>query len=143
MLNETARGVFTIAATPFLPNGALDEESLDRMTDFYMEKGATGLTILGIMGEAGKLSADESATVIARICARASVPVIVEACPDIPDYETFRRMVPGDRYPAALAIARADSGKEHLGQAHKALEDLRYDAARSELDLALRAGESL
>lgn len=77
MLDESAKGVFTIAATPFLPDGALDTESLDTMTDFYMEKGATGLTILGIMGEAGKLSASESATVIERICARATVPVIV------------------------------------------------------------------
>ena len=77
MLDETAKGVFTIAATPFTENGALDVESLDRMTDFYVERGATGLTILGIMGEAGKLSAEESATVIARICARSSVPVVV------------------------------------------------------------------
>ena len=77
MLDETARGVFTIAATPFLPDGTLDEGSLDRMTDFYLEKGATGLTILGIMGEAGKLSADESARVIELVCARANVPVIV------------------------------------------------------------------
>lgn len=77
MLDETAKGVFTIAATPFLPDGALDTDSLDTMTDFYMEKGATGLTILGIMGEAGKLSASESATVIERICTRATVPVIV------------------------------------------------------------------
>lgn len=77
MLDESAKGVFTIAATPFLQDGALDIESLDTMTDFYLEKGATGLTILGIMGEAGKLSAGESATVIERICARATVPVIV------------------------------------------------------------------
>ena len=77
MLDETAKGVFTIAATPFTENGALDVESLNRMTDFYIERGATGLTILGIMGEAGKLSAEESATVIARICARSSVPVVV------------------------------------------------------------------
>ena len=77
MLDASAKGVFTIAATPFLPDGALDVQSLDTMTDFYMEKGATGLTILGIMGEAGKLSASESATAIERICARATVPVIV------------------------------------------------------------------
>ena len=77
MLDEAARGVFTIAATPFLPDGALDEASLDTMTDFYEERGATGLTILGIMGEAGKLSAEESARVIERVCRRASVPVIV------------------------------------------------------------------
>lgn len=77
MLDETARGVFTIAVTPFLPDGALDLESVDRMTDFYMEKGATGLTILGIMGEAGKLSAGESIDVVRRVTARAGVPVIV------------------------------------------------------------------
>ena len=77
MLDESAKGVFTIAATPFKEDGALDVESLDRMTDFYIERGATGLTILGIMGEAGKLSAEESATVIARICARSTVPVVV------------------------------------------------------------------
>ena len=39
MLDETARGVFTIAATPFLPDGALDEASLDTMTNFYEERG--------------------------------------------------------------------------------------------------------
>ena len=31
MLDETARGVFTIAATPFLPDGTLDPASIDRM----------------------------------------------------------------------------------------------------------------
>lgn len=77
MLDETAKGVFTIAATPFLPDGTLDVASLDRMVDFYMETGATGLTILGMMGEAGKLSAEESALVIEKVCARAGVPVIV------------------------------------------------------------------
>lgn len=77
MLDETAEGVFTIAATPFLPDGALDVASLDRMVDFYLERGATGLTILGIMGEAGKLSSSESAQVIEKVCARSTVPVIV------------------------------------------------------------------
>ena len=42
MLDETAVGVFTIAVTPFLPDGRLDLESVDRMVDFYLEKGATG-----------------------------------------------------------------------------------------------------
>ncbi|WP_416916391.1 MAG: dihydrodipicolinate synthase family protein [Roseicyclus sp.] len=77
LLDETAQGVFTIAATPFLPDGALDIESLDSMVDFYEARGATGLTILGIMGEAGKLSAKESGIVIDRVTARASVPVVV------------------------------------------------------------------
>jgi 4-hydroxy-tetrahydrodipicolinate synthase len=77
MLDETAKGVFTIAVTPFLPDGAIDLDSIDTMVDAYEARGADGLTILGMMGEAGKLSAEESVTVIRRVTARASVPVVV------------------------------------------------------------------
>lgn len=77
MLDETTQGVFTIAATPFLPDGALDFDSIDRMVDAYVEKGANGLTILGMMGEAGKLSAAESVSVVRRVTSRCRVPVIV------------------------------------------------------------------
>jgi 4-hydroxy-tetrahydrodipicolinate synthase len=77
MLDETAQGVFTIAITPFLPDGALDWESIDRIVEFYIAKGATGLTILGMMGEAGKLTAEESIAVVKRVIARSSVPVVV------------------------------------------------------------------
>lgn len=76
-LDETAKGVFTIAVTPFTDSGALDLDSVDRVVDFYLEKGATGLTILGIMGEAGKLSAEESAALVGRVMARTDVPVVV------------------------------------------------------------------
>ena len=77
MLTETAKGVYTIAATPFLPDGTLDLNSIDRMVDAYVERGANGLTILGMMGEAGKLSSEESLTVVRRVTARATVPVVV------------------------------------------------------------------
>ena len=77
MLDEATKGVFTIAATPFLPDGALDFDSIDRMVDAYIEKGADGLTILGMMGEAGKLSAAESVAVVQRVTSRCAVPVIV------------------------------------------------------------------
>ncbi len=79
MLDETTTGVFTIAATPFLPDGTLDFDSIDRMVDAYIQRGANGLTILGMMGEAGKLSADESLAVIRRVTARCSVPIVVGA----------------------------------------------------------------
>ncbi len=77
MLNETASGVFTIAVTPFLPDGSIDWDSVDRMVDFYIAQGATGLTILGMMGEAGKLTAEESVALVARVVKRSSVPVVV------------------------------------------------------------------
>ena len=76
-LDETTKGVFTIAATPFLPDGTVDFDSIDRMVEAYIEKGANGLTILGMMGEAGKLSAAESVSIVQRVTARCAVPVIV------------------------------------------------------------------
>jgi 4-hydroxy-tetrahydrodipicolinate synthase len=77
-LNAQASGVYAIAATPFHPDGRLDVESIDRMTDFYLKCGVTGMTILGIMGEAPKLEPEESLTVVNRVVKRAgNVPVIV------------------------------------------------------------------
>lgn len=73
------RGVFVIAATPFTPDGALDLPSLDRAMDFYLRAGVHGVTLLGMMGEAHKLTADESSAVLARGMARLAgrVPVVV------------------------------------------------------------------
>jgi len=56
--NRDSKGVYVIAVTPFKDNGDLDLASTDKMVDFYLECGATGLTILGIMGEATKLTAE-------------------------------------------------------------------------------------
>ncbi len=78
MLTAQARGVCVICPTPFLPDGALDERSAASMTEAYVAAGATGLTILGIMGEVPKLDADESLRLV-RIVLRhaAGLPVIV------------------------------------------------------------------
>lgn len=78
-LNEHARGVYLIAATPFTESGALDLASADRLVDFYLERGADGLTLLGVMGEAPKLTAEEARTFVARVLARVRgrVPVVV------------------------------------------------------------------
>ncbi len=70
-LNETAKGVFIIAATPFADNGELDLQSVDTLTDFYLSCGVHGFTLLGMMGEAQKLSGEESIAVVDRVIARA------------------------------------------------------------------------
>jgi 4-hydroxy-tetrahydrodipicolinate synthase len=76
--DEHASGVYTIAATPFHPDGALDLASIDRVTDFYLECGVTGITALGVMGEAPKLDQAESIALVTRMVKRAGkVPVIV------------------------------------------------------------------
>lgn len=79
--NEKASGVYLITVTPFKDNGDLDLVSTDRMVDFCLERGVTGLTILGIMGEATKLTADESRTFVKQVLNRVAgkVPVVVGA----------------------------------------------------------------
>lgn len=78
-LDEAARGVYVISATPFTENGEIDFESADRLVDFYIEKGVSGITILGIMGEAQKMAPEESVAFLERIMKRAgsTVPVVV------------------------------------------------------------------
>lgn len=99
-LTEDAAGVYVIAVTPFLPDGAVDHASIDRMVDFYLEAGATGLTILGMMGEAPKLTPDESLAVVRQVLKRVAgrVPVVVGVS------------APGFAQIAALSAAAMEAG---------------------------------
>lgn len=80
-LTTAAKGVFLIAVTPFTDSGELDLASTDRMVDFSLDCGVTGLTVLGIMGEASKLTAEESSLFVKQVLARVAgrVPVVVGA----------------------------------------------------------------
>lgn len=80
-LEPSAKGVYLIAVTPFTDSGALDLASTDRMVDFCLNCGVTGLTVLGIMGEATKLTAEESRVYVKQVLARVAgrVPVVVGA----------------------------------------------------------------
>jgi len=77
LLDHTAKGVYAIAVTPFKSDGAVDYDSVDRMTDFYLGCGVTGLTILGIMGEAPKLDPAEALAISNQVVRRSGVPIIV------------------------------------------------------------------
>ena len=77
-LDTSATGVYSIAPTPFSENGAIDWNSVDRMTDFYFECGCNGFTILGVLGEASKMDAEEALALADRVIKRAGgKPIIV------------------------------------------------------------------
>jgi 4-hydroxy-tetrahydrodipicolinate synthase len=80
-LDTSATGVYLITVTPFTDSGALDLASTDKMVDFCLDAGVTGLTVLGIMGEATKLTAEESRTFVKQVLTRVAgrVPVVVGA----------------------------------------------------------------
>jgi 4-hydroxy-tetrahydrodipicolinate synthase len=78
LLDETAKGVYIISATPFADAGDIDFDSTDRLVDFYLESGVDGITILGVLGEAPKLSAEESTEFVKRVLKRVGkLPVVV------------------------------------------------------------------
>jgi 4-hydroxy-tetrahydrodipicolinate synthase len=81
MLSGETKGVFVISATPFTDQGEIDHRSVDSLIEFYLEKGVHGITILGMMGEAQKLSFEETETFTEHVLRviRGRVPVIVGA----------------------------------------------------------------
>ena len=70
LVNSTARGLYPISVTPFHDNGSIDLSSMDRLVDFFLEIGVPGITLLGLMGEANKLSKEESISLVRRVVRR-------------------------------------------------------------------------
>ena len=73
------RGVWNIVPTPFLPDGALDFASIPGLVRFVRATGVDGLTILGVLGEAGRLADAERSAVLEAVLASAAgaIPVCV------------------------------------------------------------------
>ncbi|HVJ55422.1 MAG TPA: dihydrodipicolinate synthase family protein [Aliidongia sp.] len=98
-LDHQAKGVYPIAPTPFDESGKIDMESIDRLTDFYVACGSSGMTVLGVMGEAPKLDGEEALAVATRFIRRApKLPVIVGV--SAPGFAAMR----------SLALAAMDKG---------------------------------
>lgn len=58
-------GVHCISATPFMPDESLDLPSLKTLLDYLAAGGCTGALVLGVLGEADRLSDDERRLVLA------------------------------------------------------------------------------
>jgi 4-hydroxy-tetrahydrodipicolinate synthase len=63
------------------------------MTDFYLSCGVSGLTILGMMGEAPKLDAAEALAISSQVVRRANVPVVVGV--SAPGFAAMRSLAHG------------------------------------------------
>ncbi|HJP90156.1 MAG TPA: dihydrodipicolinate synthase family protein [Candidatus Limnocylindrales bacterium] len=61
---DQLRGVWNIVPTPFAHDGSLDEASIGTLVDFVIGTGVDGMTVLGVMGEVGRLSDDERRRVL-------------------------------------------------------------------------------
>lgn len=74
-------GIYNILATPFedAPGRPIDWPGLRHLVRFQLELGAYGLTILGVLGEAAKLSVEERGRVVETVMAEVNgeKPVVV------------------------------------------------------------------
>ena len=77
--DEGSYGIYVIAATPFTETGAVDMGSVDTLADFYLDEGVHGMTVLGVMGEAPKLTDSEQIGLLNRYLERINgrVPLVV------------------------------------------------------------------
>ncbi len=106
MLDAHASGVYVIAVTPFDEDGRVDEVSTDTMVDFYRDCGVSGMTILGIMGEAPKLEQAEALSFASHVIRRAKgLPIIVGV--SAPGFAAMRALARGvmDQGAAGVMIA--------------------------------------
>jgi 4-hydroxy-tetrahydrodipicolinate synthase len=102
-------GVYAIAVTPFHDDGRIDDDSATRMVEFYRDCGVTGLTILGVMGEATKLDTQEAIGFARRVidaCGRMPVIVGVSA----PGFAAMRALARSVMEAGAAAVMIAPPG---------------------------------
>ncbi|KRA01740.1 MAG: dihydrodipicolinate synthase family protein [Achromobacter sp.] len=105
-LTADAKGVYPIAPTPFFDDGSVDHASIDRMMEFYLACGSTGLTVLGQLGEAPKLDFTESLEIASQVIGKSQgIPIVVGvSAPGFASMRSLTREVM-DRGAAGVMIA--------------------------------------
>jgi 4-hydroxy-tetrahydrodipicolinate synthase len=121
-------GVWGVVATPFQGSTLdVDLDSLAELVEHYEAIGATGLTVLGVFGEAAALTAEERRQVLETVVECTSLPLVVgvTALATRPAIEEVRSAqgVAGGRL--AAVMVQANSGKPeaviaHLDAIHRA-----------------------
>lgn len=123
-----APGVWGVVATPFQGSTLdVDLDSLSGMVEHYEAIGATGLTVLGVFGEAAALTAAERRQVLETAVECTNLPLVVgvTALATRPAIEEIReaQAVAGERLAAVMVqanSARPEVVIAHLDAIHRA-----------------------
>lgn len=123
-----APGVWGVVATPFQGSTLdVDLDSLSDLVERYETIGATGLTVLGVFGEAAALAVEERRQVLEIAVECTSLPLVVgvTALATRPAIEEIRaaQAVAGHRLAAVMVQAnspKADVVSAHLDAIHRA-----------------------
>lgn len=121
-------GVWGVVVTPFTgSNFDLDEMSLARLVEHYTSIGVTGLTVLGVFGEAASLSDEERVAVLETVVDITDLPIVVGATSlstsrVIEEVERVQAVV-GDRLAGAMIQVNSGNAEvlsQHLRAVHQA-----------------------
>lgn len=128
MRESLAPGVWGVVATPFQGSTLdVDLDSLSQLVEHYEEIGATGLTVLGVFGEAAALTVDERRLVLETAVECTGLPLVVGVTalatrPAI-DEVLAAQAAAGERLAAVMVQAnslRPDLVVAHLDAIHRA-----------------------
>ena len=79
-MGPLAPGLWGVLATPYAGDDLrVDHGSLGRLARHYEQVGATGLTVLGVFGEAARLSTVERGAVLSSVVGAVGLPLVVGA----------------------------------------------------------------
>jgi len=113
-METLASGVWGVVATPFRGERLeIDHDSLDRLVRHYAACGVAGLTVLGVFGEAAKLTRDERRAVLRTVAAAVDLPMVVGTTstatgPVVEEVELIRDALGGPPAAAMVQVNAAD-----------------------------------
>lgn len=123
-----APGVWGVLVTPLTADGSdVDTASLARLVQHYQKIGVSGLTVLGVFGEAARLSPDERRTVVATVASAAPAMRLVvglsavDMVPAVAEAENILDLVDGRL--AGLMVQAGASRPDELAQQLNTIAD--------------------
>jgi 4-hydroxy-tetrahydrodipicolinate synthase len=128
MVTPLRRGVWGVLATPFSGSVLVrDEGGLARLCEYYAVVGVTGLTALGVFGEAARLTAEERATLLEIVLDTCDLPIVVGATSlttrVVIDEARRAQDIAGDRMAAVMVQVNSvlpTALTDHLNAVHQA-----------------------
>lgn len=128
MTERLAPGVWGVVATPFAgPSLEVDKAGLAHLVEHYERIGVTGLTVLGVFGEAARLSTEERRMVLDVVTRTVDLPIVagVTSLATAPVLEEARLIleVTGDRLAGLMVQVNSPDPQvlaDHFGAVHEA-----------------------
>jgi 4-hydroxy-tetrahydrodipicolinate synthase len=127
-------GVYSIIPTAFTDSGDFDEASQRKVVDLFIDKGANGLTALGVTGEVGRLEEHERARVLEVVVAHANgrVPIVAGT-----SAEGTRTCISYSRQAKALGAAAVMVSPPRMPKLNSAAVLNHYTALADAVDLPI------